>query len=143
MKISKNMYDFICSNINEYNFEIGGILGSSSDGVIINIVLDKPIEKQRCKFKYTPNVTYLNNIIEEWAKNNISFSGIFHTHFSGSRNLSSVDKDYIKLIMTVAKDYADYLFFPIFTLPDEVLTIYKCGIKENELIITVDNIEIV
>lgn len=141
MKITRDMYNYICSFANNDSYEVGGILGSSRDEIITDIILDKPIDSKKCKCEYYPNVFFLNNEIEKWYQKNINFLGIFHTHFSGSRDLSCGDRKYIKEIMYSTKGIVDCMYFPIFTLPDQVITAYKAFFEKDELVIIKDELE--
>lgn len=143
MKIKKEIVDKIAHIANNKNSEIGGILGTSADGVITDMIPDLPEENTMCRFEYYPNVDFLNEKIEEWATDDIDFAGLFHTHFSGSKNLSEADKVYINAIMDRAKEISKCLFFPIFTLPDNELTVYKACFSNDEIVIEKDELVIV
>lgn len=142
MKIKKAIMDRISNIANNKNSEIGGILGASADGIVIDMVPDLPEESEMCRFEYYPNVDFLNKKIEEWAKDDIDFAGLFHTHFSGSKSLSEADKVYINAIMDCAKEISKCLFFPIFTLPDNELTVYKAYFSNDEIVIEKDELVI-
>lgn len=143
MKIKKEIVDKIAHIANNKNSEIGGILGASADGVITDMIPDLPEESEMCRFEYYPNVDFLNRKIEEWAKDDIDFAGLFHTHFSGSKSLSDADEVYIKAIMDCAKEISQCLFFPIFTLPDNELTVYKAYFSNEKIVIEKDELVIV
>lgn len=143
MKIKKEIVDKIAHIANNKNSEIGGILGASADRVIIDMIPDLPEESEMCRFEYHPNVEFLNEKIEEWAKDGIEFAGLFHTHFSGSKSLSDADKVYINAIMECAKEISQCLFFPIFTLPDNELTAYKADFLNDEIVIEKDELVII
>lgn len=75
MKIKRIVYDKIITQVNETPPEIGGILGAIK-GEVVAAEFDKcKMEQKMCN--YTPNVNYLNNMIDTWEKNNINFCGIF------------------------------------------------------------------
>lgn len=133
----------MCTSANGESNEIGGILGSDKDGIITDIILDKPVENAKRRDKYYPNVGYLNKEIEMWSKAGKDFLGIFHTHFAGSTALSVADKEYIKKIMFSVKESVKYLYFPIYTLPNQILTAYKAFFEKDKLIIIRDELDIV
>lgn len=141
--MKKEIIDRISAVANSKKLEIGGILGSSNNGIITDMVPDLSANTQSCRFEYYPNIHFLNSQIEEWTNNNIQFLGLFHTHFSGSRNLSDADKEYISAIMVSAKDIIQCLYFPVFTLPDNILNVYKAYFVCEEIIIEKDKLEIV
>lgn len=143
MKIRQKVIDNISAIANSKNLEFGGILGGTEDRIITDMVADLPPDTVGCRFEYCPNTEFLNAQIEEWAETDIDFLGIFHTHFSGSRNLSDADKEYIEAIMTGAKDIVEYLYFPIFTLPDNELNVYKAYFEDEEMIIKKDELVII
>lgn len=143
MKMRQKVVDLIFNIANSTKFEIGGILGSSEKGVITDMVPDLPMYACECRFEYYPNISYLNREILEWSNKNIEFMGLFHTHFSGSCNLSEEDKKYIRAIMESAKGIAECLYFPIFTLPDNDLNVYKAYFDGDEIFINRDDLEII
>ena len=143
MKIQQDILDNISAVANSEFLEIGGILGSSKNGVITDMATDLSPDAKKCRFEYYPDTDYLNMQIQTWAENDIEFSGFFHTHFSGSKNLSDVDINYIKSIMLSSKGIVEYLYFPIFTLPDNELTVYKACFYGGEIVITKDELIII
>lgn len=143
MKIKKEIFDKISAVANSKNLEIGGIIGSSKDGIVTDMVADFSSNTVECRFEYYPNIKFLNAQIEKWAENGVDFLGLFHTHFSGSKNLSYADKEYINEIMISSKDIIDFLYFPIFTLPNNELNIYKAYFEGEKLIILNDELIII
>ena len=143
MIITNKAYKQICEIANSNSNEIGGILGSAKDLTVTDAVADTTNTDKTCKFIYEPNVDYLNEIIEEWCSKNISFVGIFHTHFCGSKSLSSADREYIRIIMNILKTEVDFLYFPIYTLPNQILNVHKAFFENGELIISTDELIIV
>lgn len=143
MKINKEILDSISAVANSNRSEIGGIIGSAANGIITDMVPDVFAEAGNCRFEYYPNIDFLNSQIEQWVKNSIEFLGLFHTHFSGSRNLSEADIKYIKAIMESAKGIVERLYFPVFTLPDNELYAYKAYLVGEKIIIQKDILEIV
>lgn len=143
MKIKKNVVDVICAAATEQSCEIGGILGSAEIGMITDFIIDKPDNNRQNKFAYHPNVFFLNRQIKEWANRNIAFAGILHTHFFNSRELSQADVEYIKKIMQCGFGLVEHLYFPVFTLPESVLTVFKASYSENNIEIVKDELQIV
>ena len=140
MKIEQEIVDNISAVANSKPLEIGGILGSSKDNVITDMITDLSSDAVKCRFEYYPNTDFLNTQIENWAENGIEFLGFFHTHFSGSKNLSDADIEYIKSIMIGSKGVVEYLYFPLFTLPDNELTVYKAYFYGDEIVIDKDEL---
>lgn len=138
MRISIGVLDIIKSSTDGCHYEIGGILGSCNGNVIDSVVIDKldtdPI--RRCS--YEPNVEYLNQNIELWQKKGISFKGIFHTHFIGVKTLSCGDIEYINSIMKAMPKQIEYLYFPVFVLPDCELICYKANFTDGKVHIQED-----
>lgn len=132
MQISLAMLSFLNNNISDFPPETGGILGSDSNDVITDIILDIKSNTGHC-CSYSPNVDFLNSCIAEWAERNIQFVGIFHTHFAGVQTLSEADKKYIVSIMQAMPGGIDKLYFPIYVLPDRELICYVAErkLKEN------------
>ncbi len=107
------------------------------------MIEDLPSVTAGCRFEYYPNIEFLNAQIENWSENCIEFLGLFHTHFSGSKNLSDADIKYIKTIMLDSADMVKHLYFPIFTLPNNELTVYIAYFEGNDIIIDKDEAVIV
>lgn len=130
MKILNSIIKEINISVSDIPPETGGILGSSNGNVIDKLIMDHPSETPERPCSYSPNTNFLNHCINKWQENNISFMGIFHTHFVGVKTLSSGDRNYIYAIMAAMPDNIEYLYFPIFVLPDRILVCYKavkCG----------------
>lgn len=123
LKILKSVIAAMDAAVQPY--EIGGILGMRKGDVIDEVAMDviSSIPVRQCS--YTPNVNYLNQVLEQWQKNEIIFRGIFHIHFAGVRTLSEGDRKYIEAIMQAMPEDIDYLYFPIFVLPKRELVCYK------------------
>jgi hypothetical protein len=143
VKIQQEVFNKIFAVANSINLEIGGILGSSKNGIITDVVADIPENVVGCRFDYSPNIAFLNKQIENWAENDIEFLGLFHTHFSGSKNLSEADVEYIKAIMNVSRGLVEYLYFPLFTLPDNELTVYKAYFNDVDIVVDKEELIIV
>jgi len=136
--ISKTILNIIKSSTMNSSYEMGGILGSSNGKVIDNIVIDKPRINTNKRCLYEPNVEYLNYSIELWQAKNILFKGIFHTHFVGVKTLSCGDITYITSIMKSMPEHIEYLYFPLFVLPECELICYKAFFMDEKINIQED-----
>lgn len=116
--------------------EVGGLLGSSQDGVIDNIYIDAGNSRTDC-FQYTPNTAILNTVISEWEEAGISILGIWHTHPVSSEGLglSSADKDYIASILYSIPRETPGLYFPVVFPEYEAIDVFwaKRGLEEIEI----------
>ena len=142
MKIAKNLLEYLDCSIKDFNHETGGILGSDKANTITEIILDKNNTNQH-PCSYSPNTKYLNSVIEQWYTDNIQFLGIFHTHLGNAKALSIGDRKYITEILKSAPDKTDKVYFPIYTLPDRDLIIYSAYLKNEELIINEESVEVI
>lgn len=142
MKVKKAVIDMINNDISDMPPEIGGIMGSHNNDLIDEIVIDQPYQVNVRPCSYYPNVDFLNQIIDGWQENNICFMGIFHTHFVGVKTLSCGDKKYIDAIMKSMPSYIEYLYFPIFVLPDRELVCYKAKKRNGTVDICYEDIYI-
>lgn len=124
MRISKQVIKIMKRFITKEPPETGGILGSSNGDLINNIILDYPSVVTAKPCIYMPNVDFLNEKIANWQENNISFKGVFHTHFAGIKTLSCGDKKYITEIMIAMPSEIESLYFPIYVLPDRQIVVY-------------------
>ena len=138
MKISIEILDIIKKSTDGCPYEIGGILGSSNGEIIDSVVIDKPDTKPLRRCSYEPNVECLNQNIDLWQDNGVSFKGIFHTHFGGVKTLSCGDVKYINTIMEAMPSQIEYLYFPIFVLPDCKLISYRASITDGKVHIQED-----
>lgn len=143
MKISITAFKKLNISISDQPPESGGILGSTYDDVITEILKDK-VEKTPNKMCcYEPNVYFLNQQIAKWTDKGISFKGIFHTHFVGVNTLSLADKKYIHKIMKNMPTHIKYLYFPIFVLPNRELVCYKAEKIKNRINIFPEDVTII
>lgn len=124
MKITKFALDMIYTSNPDVLQESGGILGSSSKGIITDIIQDVAADKTAHPCQYEPNVNYLNKEIIKWHYNNIKFKGLYHIHISPSESLSIEDKEYITKIMKCMPDNINKLYFPVYILPLQRLDVY-------------------
>ena len=119
--------------------EMGGILGGKK-GIVSTFVIDTGLETIDNYGHYRPNVMMLNQIINNWAKQEISFYGIFHSHFPGGDQLSLGDKKYIFQIMQAMPLQINKLYFPII-LPSAVVG-YQASRYGTQIRICRDDIKI-
>lgn len=73
-------------------------------------------------------------------KKEITFYGIFHTHFFGVNTLSIGDKNYIESIMKSMPISIEKLFFPIVVMPQKEIAGYEAQKEVERLIIKKCNI---
>ena len=125
MIIKNDTLDVINDSISGYPPETGGIIGSDLNGVINKVIMDIPLSPAERLCSYSPNIDFLNGSIELWRQEGIEFKGVFHTHFMNVETLSRADERYICSIMDAMPDEINYLFFPVFVLPDRKLVCYK------------------
>lgn len=132
MKIKRDTYMKILDEMPIRPPEKGGILGKK-DEVIVVAQVDEGIDS-RAPCSYTPNVDFLNEIIEQWSEMNIDFAGVFHTHFYGVDTLSRGDEMYIKKIHLSMPEGVNKLHFPII-LPELKKIVSYISIRNNNKII--------
>ncbi len=142
MKIKRTVLEKINAAVPDNPPETGGILGSSDGNVIDRLVMDYPSEIPERLCSYSPNTDFLNSCISDWQESNISFMGIFHTHFVGVKTLSCGDRNYINTIMAAMPDSIGYLYFPVFVLPDRSLVCYKAEKNGSMISIVQDELQI-
>lgn len=141
MKISRKLYDKIFTQIGEEPPEIGGILGGVKDEITVVEFDECKTRKRLCS--YTPNVEYLNTIIDLWEKEQIEFLGIFHSHYFGVKTLSEGDKKYICTIIKSMPNDISQLYFPIAVMPDKNFIVYKAYKCKGDVVIEREKFEIV
>lgn len=142
MKIKKSIIATINNSVVDFPIEAGGILGSHDGDVIDKVIVDIPDEKPEKPCSYSPNVDFLNQNIQLWQEQNILLKGIFHTHFMNVKTLSCGDKKYITEIMNAMPNDIDYLYFPIFVLPDKILVCYKAYKADSAVEIKSEELQI-
>ena len=140
MRIFKEVYDYILSNVSNVPPEMGGILGER-ENIICDVQLDAGMNNNK-QCSYEPNVIFLNKVISKWEKDNIQFCGIFHTHFHGVASLSNGDIKYIEEIMDAMPDEIKFLYFPVVLPESRKMVIYIAFNSNKKVIIETDNIVI-
>jgi len=106
MKITQKTYEEILMKLDATRQETGGILGEK-EGVVCRFFLDGA----GTRGEYRPNVALLNQAIEAWAEEGVSFIGLVHTHINGLGILSPNDIDYARLILSANE--LEYVYFPV------------------------------
>ena len=109
--------------------ETGGIIGGES--MCISKIV---VEETRERYRYIPNVDFLNKTISEWRSQGISFYGMFHSHPEGCERLSKVDEEYIHTIMDAMPAQIDTLMFPLI-LPGDKIIPFIARRTENDVAI--------
>lgn len=140
MRIKKSVIDIINDSVTGLAQETGGILGSSDNILIDEIVMDIVDSENTRPCSYFPNVDFLNQNIQSWKKKGIAFKGIFHTHFVGVKTLSQGDREYIRAIMNAMPLSVDSLYFPVFVLPNRVLIGYRAKKRNGKIEISGEEI---
>ncbi len=140
MRIEKRTYNSIIRDAQRFEFETGGIIGSTVD-IIDKYAFDEGI-LSKCGCTYVPNVDKINSIIESWQLSGIRFQGIYHTHFGGADSLSDADIEYIKSIMEAMPDFVNILNFPVILIPEGMMVNYTVSLNRNNLSIDKDFIQI-
>lgn len=141
MKIINSVYQSIINSCCSVNHESGGIIGGNKD--LINIYVFDSGKKDKSFGCYIPDTALLNNCLSDWTKSNISFYGIFHSHFQGCEELSGNDKLYINNIMSAMPDDACSLLFPIVFPLKHKIVFFLADKTEENITITKYNVEIV
>lgn len=129
MKIRKKVYHDILTMVKETSPESGGIIGGRN-GVIEFAEYDAGIPQGRM-CSYSPDVQRLNQVITKWEQQDITFCGMFHTHYFRVETLSEGDISYIKKIMDSMPERIEKLYFPLVVLPQKEMIVYT-AIKSKE-----------
>ena len=128
MKIQRKVASEINAYFEAYTTECGCLLGMK-DGVVCKVLFDSGTNNVA---EYSPNIELFNEALKKWAKKDINFAGIIHSHPNDCRILSYEDEKTIeKICKAVDCDYT--LYFPIYTFCKNkpVITVYK---YENNVI---------
>ncbi len=140
MKILSGVYKTLLLETPQLPPESGGIIGGQ-EGIITQACFDRGSNPLNMPSVYVPNINFLNQIIKRWAKEDITFCGIFHSHFSRDRELSLGDKEYIAKIMYAMPPHIGFLYFPI-VLPRDTVIGYQANRYGSDVHIVCDKIEI-
>lgn len=137
--ILRSLYNQIIHSFPVVPPEAGGIIGSRNDVVcFFQYDVGLPIYDHA---EYTPNLSFLNQTILQWSKQNIHFSGLVHSHPFGQEELSNSDIEYIHAIMESMPQGFQSLFFPI-VIPHIKIIPFKAALENNHISIHRDTLEI-
>ena len=136
MILTKLVYDQLL-NCSKVPPEIGGILGSR-DKIVNKVIFDKGISTAN-DCVYIPNVYQLNQLILQWSKMKITFSGMFHTHADQWSAFSMDDIRYIRTILISMPATINELYFPI-VFPGRMLKSYIARRRGKDVDIIEDSI---
>lgn len=122
--INFNTYINILNAFSKAPIESGGILGIDNNNTICKFYFDKTAKHTNSS--YTPSISILNRIINNWHQDNISFIGIVHSHANLYNQPSYDDSIYAKAIKD-SNPSLPFLIFPIVTIIDNnpSITFYK------------------
>lgn len=137
MYLHKNVYLQLL-NLRPAPPEVGGIIGAKNN---IGFVLceDNPLTLNN--YSYSPNVEYLNRVLNEWSELGINLYGFYHTHMFGGYELSKQDKAYIEKVLQQSSSIIDSLYFPI-VIPNEIVIAYKANLVNGCINIEKEKIEL-
>ncbi len=138
MFIYENIYNIIL-NLPEVPPEYGGIIGGQND-IIKNFVFDSGLATHNYD-SYIPNVSKLNDILNEWHLKNIKFFGLLHTHRNSAETLSCADISYIKKFFQ-NNMFEQALYFPI-VIPNEKIICYKAYCSSGDITIQKEHLSII
>ena len=86
--ISLNTLNSIKNTLCNYSAECGGVIASDSNGHIVDFYFDH--EAGVGKKSYHPSSSTINQIVnEKWLPGGLQFSGVVHSHPSGTRHYPS------------------------------------------------------
>ena len=140
MVMFPKMKDTIYDTFQNCQREYGGILGGY-DGIITEFILDRGLCNENIGI-YIPDVEFLNNCIEKWQTQNISFYGIIHNHMTEYAELSSEDVKCIETIMNAMPSNIEYLYFPVISSKN-VLNAFKATYTDKGICIVSEYISII
>jgi len=113
MRILESTYAEIIESCPAVPPEVGGILGCR-DGIICEYVLDF---NEKAAFTeqavYIPRTDFLNAHIAAWARDQIRFCGMFHSHLPWERELSCGDREYIRTLLLAMPNTISQLYVPL------------------------------
>ena len=141
MLIYKDIYNEILVNSCNALNEEGGIIGAYNDAISISYHDTGIASKRRCV--YIPDTNTLNDVLKKWNKNDITFMGMYHTHFRNVCSLSEGDKTYIVKILNAMPHEIEKLFFPLVLLPSKTIVCYEAKIISGEPVIKNERLTII
>lgn len=108
--MKKSIFQKIKETIGSLSPETGGIIGIC-DNIICEFYFDNTAYSNAdC---YIPNDVVINEVLEEWALNNVQFYGIVHSHPYGQTKLSYNDIIYARQILDLISNTYASIYFPI------------------------------
>jgi len=138
--MTDKLYQLILGKVPLPPPETGGILGGKC-GIITHCRFDSGRNRSAAPAHYHPNISFLNQVIQQWQVHDISFLGLFHSHYSNDTELSLSDKRYIAEIMNAMPTAIHTLYFPI-VLPGKEIIGYRADKYRSRINIVYDKIEI-
>lgn len=97
MKVIEILYEQILNEQRTIPLEAGEILGGR-DGIVSIYHFDGGMQSDKM-CSYIPNTKRLNETVRSWQLENLSFMGIYHTHFWNVDTLSANDMIYMERIV--------------------------------------------
>lgn len=140
MKIIKAVYEKLLNETPLLPPETGGIIGGKR-GIVTAAYFDKQSDLLAEPSTYAPDIYTINQIIASWNAKNISFLGIFHSHYSNDPEISPGDTKYIQIIMCAMPPQVHSLYFPII-IPRKTIIGYRASRCKSNVHIACDKIEI-
>lgn len=137
--IEMEIYQKILSTFPSVPPEGGCILGAIDD-VVCSCEYDSGISRLDMAV-YMPNIDVLNQVIQQWASENIQFYGLAHSHPYGQHSLSSSDITYIHTIMQAMPANIEKLYFPL-VFPGEEIISFVAIRHQDKIDILPDDIKI-
>ena len=135
----QNVYDEIRDALEAHIPECGGVLGASPSQPISKFYFD--LSGKSTADSYTPDYLTINDILDQWAEENVSMVGIVHSHADGGDFPSCGDLMYCECIMKAAN--YDQFYLPIVTLSPFNITPYMVEITDGKLRVKKESIIIV
>ena len=108
VRITQSVYTEIMNTIGNYAPETGGALGEKN-GVICRYFFDEKAIGN--KNSYSPTTDSINEVIDEWEKDEIRFAGIIHSHPGTMKRLSYADVYYAQCLLK--QNETESILFPI------------------------------
>lgn len=95
--VTKQVYAEIQNKIGLHSAERGGMLGSTDGKTVDVFVYDKYAKVDGAA--YSPDVEYLNEVLQKWEEEDITFVGFVHSHPVYFTHPSTADESYAEKIM--------------------------------------------
>lgn len=128
VRITDKVRNEIVEKLGRGSTESGGILGSTKQslekGSIDSFCFDTGTLST--ENEYSPDIVYLNRILEEWMEHGICYCGMIHCHF-GNHSLSYADIEYASAIMDANSMHEIYMY--LLVLPECVIEAFRIRYK--------------